>query len=157
MSGFIATSGIAPASEPYPITNDGWFPDLDGAHLRAALRLDSSITDARLETAAVNALIEVNRELRDYKAARQAEGHAALADVPAESVQGESELLHLYRRAVYCSAGAELAERYRSYDSTDKGHANADELTPSIDEYRRDARWAISRLLGRGHTTVELI
>jgi hypothetical protein len=154
MSAFIATGG---STAPYPITNDGWFPDLDGTHMRDSLRLDGSITDARLEVAAVNAVIEVNRELADYQAQRQAEGHAALANVPAQQIQGESQLLHLYRRAIYCSAGAELAERYRDYSATGDGAERAEALTPTPDEYRRDARWAIRSILGRVHTTVELI
>jgi hypothetical protein len=65
--------------------------------------------------------------------------------------------VHRYRRAVYSTAGAELAERYRGFDATGSGNANADQLTPTIDEYRRDARWAISDILGLGRTTVELI
>ncbi|WP_349616215.1 head completion/stabilization protein [Azotobacter salinestris] len=154
MSGFIANGGSA---EPFVLDNDGWFPDIDAAHLRAAVRLDGSITNARLEVAAVNAMLAVNRELAAYKAAEQANGHATLAAVPAASIAGESELVHLYRRAVYCTAGAELAERYRSFDATAAGNQRADDLTPSIDEYRRDARWAIRDLLGLVHTTVELI
>jgi len=154
MSAFIAAGG---STAPYPITNDGWFPDLDGEHMRAALRLDGSITDARLEVAAVNALIQVNAELADYQAQREAEGHAALANVPAKQIQGESQLLHLYRRAIYCSAGAELAERMRDYSATGDGAERAEALTPTADEYRRDARWAMRSILGRVHTTVELI
>ncbi|MCQ4319732.1 head completion/stabilization protein [Stutzerimonas stutzeri] len=154
MSAFIAAGG---STAPHPITNDGWFPDLDGQHLRESLRLDGSITDARLEVAAVNAVIAVNRELADYQAQRQAEGHAALATVPAQQIQGESQLLHLYRRAIYCSAGAELAERYRDYSATGDGAERAEALTPTADEYRRDVRWAIRSILGRVHTTVELI
>ncbi len=154
MSAFTGTGGNATS---YPIINDDWFPDLDGEHMRAALRLDGSITDARLEVAAVNALIQVNAELADYQAQREAEGHAALANVPAKQIQGESQLLHLYRRAIYCSAGAELAERYRDYSATGDGAERAEALTPTADEYRRDARWAIRSILGRVHTTVELI
>ncbi len=154
MSAFIASGG---SQAPHPITNDGWFPDLDGQHMRESLRLDGSITDARLEVAAVNAVIEVNRELASYQAQREAEGHAALADVPAKQIQGESQLLHLYRRAIYCSAGAELAERYRDYSATGDGAERAEALTPTADEYRRDARWALRSILGRVHTTVELI
>lgn len=154
MSAFTGTGG---SHEPHPITNDGWFPDLDGQHMRESLRLDGSITDARLEVAAVNAVIEVNRELATYKAQRIAEGAADLASVPADSIQGQSQLLHLYRRAIYCSAGAELAERYRDYSATGDGAERAEALTPTADEYRRDARWAIRSMLGRVHTTVELI
>ncbi|WP_374365944.1 head completion/stabilization protein [Stutzerimonas sp.] len=154
MSAFIAAGG---GTAPYPITNDGWFPDLDGQHLRESLRLDGSITDARLETAAVNAVIEINRELKSWKAQQLAAGNASLADVPADEIQGESQLLHLYRRAIYCSAGAELAERMRDYSATGDGAERADALTPTADEYRRDARWAIRNILGIAHTTVELI
>ncbi|WP_313128948.1 head completion/stabilization protein [Stutzerimonas nitrititolerans] len=154
MSAFIAAGG---SHKPHPITNDGWFPELDGQHLRESLRLDGSITDVRLETAAVNAVIEVNRELKRFKFTQLAAGHEHLADVPADQIQGESELLHLYRRAIYCSAGAELAERYRDYSATGDGAERAEALTPTADEYRRDARWAIRSILGRVHTTVELI
>lgn len=156
MSAFIATNATATA-DAFPITNDGWFPDLDGAHLRAGLRLDGSVTDARLEVAAVNALIEVNRELSLYRRAREEEGHASLADVPASKLQGESYLVHLYRRAIACSVGAELAERMRDYSATGDGAERAEALTPTADEYRRDARWAIRSILGIAHTTVELI
>jgi hypothetical protein len=154
MSGFIATGSTA---ETYVFTNDGFWPDIDGATLRGAIRLDGSISDARLEVAAVNALIQVNQELRGLKASHQADGHVALADVPADRINDESCLVLLYRRAIYCTAAAELSERYRSYDSTAEGNRNAEELTSSIDEYRRDARFAIRDLLGVGHCTVELI
>jgi hypothetical protein len=154
MSGFIATGNTA---EAYVITNDGFWPDIDGATLRAAIRLDGSISDPRLEVATVSALIQVNQELRGLKASHQASGHAVLADVPADRINDESCLVLIYRRAIYCTAAAELSERYRSFDSTADGNRNADELTPSIDEYRRDARFSIRDLLGVGHSTVELI
>jgi len=157
MSAFIATGTVPAVAEPHPISNDGWWPDLDGEAVRAALRLDSSISAIRLEVALVNAILSVNRELDTYQVAQLALGYASLAEVPGPQIQNQSRPVHLYLRAVYCTAGAELAERFRSYDSTNSGNANADELTPSIDEYRRDARWAMSDLLGRRRTTVELI
>ncbi|MHC3749320.1 head completion/stabilization protein [Stutzerimonas stutzeri] len=156
MSAFIATNASATA-DPFPIINDGWFPDLDGAKLRAALRLDGSVTDARLEVATVNALIEVNSELDLYRRARQEEGHANLTAVPASQLQGESYLVHLYRRAIACSVGAELAERMRDYSATGDGADRTDAQLPTADEYRRDARWAIRSILGISHTTVELL
>lgn len=157
MSGFIANGTTAPAAAPYPITNDGWWPDLDGEAVRAALRLDASISDTRLEVALVNAILSVNDELSAYKDAQLANGHANLAAVPGPLIQDIKRPVHHYRRAVYCTAGAELAERYRTYDSTNAGDKNAEELTPSIDEYRRDARWAIRDLLGASRATVELL
>ena len=153
MSGFIATG----TAEQFTLTNDGFWPDLDADHLRASLRMDGTVSNARLEVAAVNAILSVNRELKQLKAQHQADGYATLADVPGAQLQGVSGWVHLYRRAVYCTAGAELAERYRTFDATAAGNARADELTPSIDEYRRDARYAIRDLLGITHSTVELI
>ena len=46
---------------------------------------------------------------------------------------------------------------YRSYDSTNSGNNNAEELTPTIDDYRRDLRWAVRDFLGINRSTVELI
>lgn len=155
MSGFIANGTTSSAS--FPITNDGFWPDLDGMNVRSSLRIDSSVSDPRLEVAVVNALIQVNNELASIKSGHVANGFNDIAAVPADLVNGVSKFVHLYRRSIYCTVGAEIAERYRSYDSTAEGNRNADELTPSVDEYRRDARFAIRDLLGVGHCTVELI
>ncbi|WP_369011934.1 head completion/stabilization protein [Escherichia marmotae] len=52
---------------------------------------------------------------------------------------------------------AKVNEQYRSYDTSTSGNKNAKELTPTIDESRRNKQWAIKQLLGQSHTTVELI
>lgn len=154
MSGFIAGGDTTSA---HPITNADFWPDLDGQHLRAAMRIDSSVTDDRLDQATVNAMIEANRELAAHRTARKAEGHAALAEVPAEQINDESELLHLYRRIVYCRALAELIERYRSYDTTNSGEQKVTEEQTSPDQLRRDARFALRNILGVSQHTVELL
>ncbi|MCO1344221.1 head completion/stabilization protein [Burkholderia multivorans] len=67
------------------------------------------------------------------------------------------------QQTCYQSAGtrhlakATLIERYRDYDTTGDGARRADELEPQSDELRRDARWAISDIVGRPRVTVELI
>ena len=154
MSGFIASGDTSAA---HPISADPFWPTIDGQHLRAAMRIDSSVTDARLEVAAVNAIIEAHRELAAYRAAREAEGHATLADVPGEQIMGSSQWLHLYRRVIYCGALAELIERYNSYDATNSGEQKITEEITSPDQLRRDARHALRTLLGISHTTVELL
>lgn len=153
MSGFVAGG---PTAGGHINTHPFW-PSIDLEDLRKTLRIDSSVSQPRLETAAINAAININRELAAWRCTRQVEGHATLADVPSEQVNNVSILAHLYRRAIRAATGAEITERYRSYDSTNSGHQNVDELTPSIDEYRRDQRWAIRDLLGCNRTTVELI
>lgn len=151
MSAFVATG----STEPFELSNDGWFPAIDANRARDTLRLDGSITDTRLEAALVNAMLSVNLDLAEFKA-DQAQ-YPQLADVPASQINNTSRLIALYTRAVICTAGAELVERYRSYDTSTDGDRNADALTPSVDELRRDARWAIRDLMGRVRSTVELI
>ncbi len=158
MSGFIAgglvPSNSAPSSH---INSDPFWPSIDLDSLRETLRIDSSVTPARLETAVVAAIISVNRDLAKWRATNLAAGFTTLADVPGTEVLGKSERLHLYVRAVECAAGAEVCERYRGYDSTASGSKNADEDMPTIDDYRRDQRWAIRDFLGKSRTTVELL
>ena len=154
MSGFVATGSVGPSISS-ALTNDGFFPDFNLESVRAALRLDGSITDARLMPACVSAVIETNADLAPLKEKYQEFDQLELA--PSDRINDESILIHLYRRAVYCNVGAELAERYRSYDATAAGNQRADDLTPSIDEYRRDARFAIRDLLKMVRVTVELI
>ena len=153
MSGFIA-SGSTPSGH---INTDTFWPSIDLDALRSTLRVDASVTPARLETACISAAINLNRELKDWRVIQQAAGYSELAQVPAEQVQDVSALVHLYRRAIEAGTGAEVCERYRFYDSTNSGNKNAEELTPSIDDYRRDLRWAVRDFLGTNRTTVELI
>lgn len=153
MSGFV---GNAPA-QPFNLTNDGFWPDIDAAHLRERQRIGSNVTNTRLEEATVAAMISVNRELRTLKLRYMAEGADTLAAVPADQIQGESTLTHTYRRAIYSTASAEVAERYRTYSATEAGAAKGEEEEQTADDYRRDARFAIRDLLGISRTTVELL
>lgn len=153
MSGFIATA----PSTASGLANDGWWPDVSVQAVRDELRLDGTVTEARLEAALLAAVMTVNDELAAWRAAREAEGHATLADVPAQQIGGMSRLVRLYLRATACCAAADIAEQYRSFDATSAGNQRADALTPSIDELRRNQRWAIRDLLGAGRVTVDLI
>lgn len=153
MSGFVAPADATDAT----ITNDGWWPDIDPAKARDILRLDGTVTDPRLADALINAVGSVNAELAEWKVTQVALGIETLADVEAPQVGGDSLYVALYQRAVRCTAGAELVERFRTFDLTDSGQKKAEEQTPTIDELRRDARWAIRDILGQARSTVELI
>lgn len=155
MSAFVAGGGIP--TDAYPITNAEFWPDIDGQDLRAAMRINASVTDARLEVAVVGAMLSTNAELGGYREARRAEGYESLAQVPSEKIQNTSQLLHLYRRVVYCRALAELVERYTSFDATNSGDQKVTEEETSADQLRRDARWAVRDILGVSRTTVETL
>ena len=153
MSGFVGQA----ATEPFILSNDGFFPEVDAASLRAGIRLSGDVSDARLEGSIISAMITTNRELKVRKAMWQAAGHSTLAAVDDMAIGGKNALEVTYTRAVQALVGAEHAERYRGYDATNSGASQDDEILPTADDYRRDHRHALRDLLGTGHATIALI
>lgn len=151
---FISTT---PAPVETPVTNDGFFPGIDPVKLRAVARLDGTVTADRLRSSILSAVMSTNRELAAYKAAQQLLGHATLASVPADQIDGASVQLSHYLIAVYSTVQAGLTESYRDADTTGAGDKAADKLELRTGDLRRAARWAVSDLLGIRRTTVELI
>ncbi|SEA27663.1 head completion/stabilization protein [Marinobacterium iners] len=152
--GFVANS---PSIEEPDIANSAFWPHVSLTDCRAVMRIGSEITPERLREALINGIIDTNADLAAWRFTQEQAGHADLAAVPAEEIDGDSINLTLYRRAVYNFAKAELTERYRDYDSTLQGGDRADNLDPTIDQYRRQAILAIRQISGRQRTTVDLI
>ncbi|WP_278938976.1 head completion/stabilization protein [Pseudomonas helleri] len=153
MSAFVASGPV----DSGHINTDPFWPSIDLDHLRATLRIDASVTPARLETAVIAAVVNLNRELGEWRITQLAAGYSTLDEVPGDRIKDVSVQAHLYRRAIEAGTGAEVCERYRDYSATNTGANKAEELNPNIDDYRRDLRWAIRDFLGRSRTTVELI
>ena len=154
---FLPTPGTPGTDIEPPVTNDAWYPDIDLSALRGACRLDGTVTADRLRHATVNAVVNVNAQLKAWAVAQALAGYIRLADVPAPLIDGQPSTVHHYLRAVYAAVQCELIERYRDYDTTAKGDKRADAMDPRVDEARRDLRWAIADLQGLRRTTVELI
>ena len=155
-----SAGGAVTLPEAGHVENDGFYPDIVLQDMRDSMRLDGTVTSARLTQAIVAAVLHVNAELRDWKLLQIAAGFASLAAVPAERVNRESVLIAHYRRAVYCWAKADLIEKYRDFDSTGSSLSNMkamEALDNAPSEQRRNAHWAISDIIGRSHMTVELI
>ncbi|MET0322545.1 MAG: head completion/stabilization protein [Duganella sp.] len=156
---FMANAPTSTPSTPTTdqiVTNDGFFPHISLDHVRETMRLDGTVTAARLRDAVVAAVVYVNRELLQWKLARQAMGVVNLENVP-PLIDGVSVQLVHYRAAVYRHTKADLTERYRDVDTTKSGDDHADELETTIDNDRRAMRWAISDFLGASRSTIELI
>lgn len=151
---FLPTPGTATEA---PIANDDWYPTIDLAALRAACRVDGTVTTDRLRHAAVNAVVHVNAQLAAWACKQALAGYISLEDLPGPEIDGKTAPVHQYLRAVYSAVQCELIERYRDYDTTAKGDKRADAMDPRADEARRDLRWALSDLQGLRRTTVELI
>lgn len=151
-----------PPTDPAPLgTIDAgpWWPTIDLAALRDEVRLDGTTTPARLQAAATEAVAAVIDQLAEWANLQQAVGWSSLADVPALQVAGESVRVQRWRRAVYCTAKANLIERYSDYDTTGRARKDDQEETRAhqAEQHRRDATWAVRDILGTTRMTVELI
>ena len=153
----------APASPGNTVVSAGaWWPEIDCNAMRDALRIGEIVTHERLAAEIQTALIGTIAELRDWKAARVAEGHTSLAIAasalqPGEEVDGIPHLEHLFVRAVRCSAAAALVELHRDVAATEQGQNRSEAVLPTAADYRRMATWAVRDMLGTTRTAVELI
>ena len=159
---FIATARPPLTTDEPAVENAPWFPAMVPADVRAACRLDGTVTADRMRPALLAAMLSVNDELEHYRLEQQSRwGYDSLADVPAPMVGGESAQVLRYRRAVHACLQADLAEAFRNLDTLPSGTGKEgrvlEGLAVHVDEHRRNQRWAISDLLGLRRSTVELI
>ncbi|WP_295548592.1 head completion/stabilization protein [uncultured Pseudacidovorax sp.] len=151
-----------PPSDPAPlgtVSAGAWWPEIDLAALRDAMRLDGTITAERLRPAVQDALASTIEQLLAWSLVHITAGRPSFADVPALVIDGESVNVQRFRRAVYCTAKANLIERYSDYDTTGRARKDTQEETRDgqAEEHRRDATWAIRDILGVPRLTVDLI
>lgn len=158
---FLATANPpAHGTEP-AVANDGFFPAVDCEALRTDIRLDGTVTAARLKLAVVDAMLAVNGELQQWRVTQEQAGHAALANVPSASLAGESAKVHQYRKAIYAHVGASLAEAYRDMDTLPQGAGKEARvmsgLETRVDGFHQQLRWAIADLQGKSRVIAELL
>ena len=134
------------------IRNSDFFPDIRLSELRNTMRADGTISESRLKAATIEAMATVNQQLKPLT-----EKAASLDEIESDTLNGEPLTVHRYKRAVFCLAMANLYERYRSFDSTKEGADKAAEYEGSVDDLRRDARFAIRDLLNINRWNAELI
>lgn len=162
MSAFIVTANPPTAEQEPDVTNDGFFPDMQPAQVRAACRLDGTVTTARLLPALQDAMLTINAELQSWADEQRTRwGYTRMQDVPAPQVGGISAKVLQYQRAVHHCLQADLLEMYRNISTTPNGSGKearvTEDLVIQLGELRRKQRWAISDLLGTARCTVELI
>jgi len=165
LNGFIA-SPPSPASPDGAIIAAGAFwPAIDINRFRDAMRIgNQDIPHARVVEALLGAAIIAADNLADWRAAREAEGHATLVAVPAEAIahgsdqtESESRLVILWRRAVHAFAAADLIETHRDVSATGTGVNQSERPAMTPDDHRRNGVHAIRAILGQRRTAVELI
>lgn len=158
---FIATANPPAASTEPAVTNDGFFPAIDCEQLRKDIRLDGTVTPARLQLAVMDAMWAVNAELREWRAAHVQAGRGTLGEVPAESIGGESVKVRQYRQAIYAHVQAQLAEAYRDMDTTPQGAGKEARVLSALeirtDGFNQRLRWAIADLKDTSRVIAELM
>ena len=91
MSAFVASGPV----DSGHINTDPFWPSIDLDHLRATLRIDASVTPARLETAVIAAVVNLNRELGEWRTTQLAAGYSTLDEVPGDRIKDVSVQAHL--------------------------------------------------------------
>lgn len=147
---FVANGNFTPSQ--IIVKSNPFYPAISIDDLRKQFRIDGSVTNERLRQSVIEEIIDVNRLLNHL-----AEKFEKLSDLSKGQIDGLPETDYLYFSAVFNGVAAKVNEKYRGYDSSNAGNKNADDLVPTIDEYRRNKHWAIQQLLGQNHTVVELI
>ena len=151
---FIANGNlpVIPLAELEIVPSSGFFPVISLGHVRDFIRVDDSVTDARLSQLVMEETLDVMRLLEPLTTKAE-----TLLELSTRTVYGKPEMLIWYFSAVANGVGAKVCEKYRNYDSTNKGSDKALELSATIDEYRRNKMWALAQMQGRNQTVVELI
>ena len=158
---FLATANPPARGAEPEVANDGFFPAVDCEALRTDIRLDGTVTAARLKLAVVDAMMAINGELQQWRIAQEQAGHATLADVPAAAIAGDSVKVHQYRKAIYAHVGAALAEAYRDLDTLPQGAGKESRvmgaLETRVDAFHQQLRWAIADMQDKSRVIAELL
>lgn len=148
--GFVANGNNTPSQ--INIKSDPFYPEIALDHIREIVRIDGAVTNARLQQAIIEEIIDIHRLLKVLK-----DKATVLSDLSTIEIDDQPETDYLYRSAVANGVAAKINENYRNYDSSNSGAKKAEEAEYTVDDYRRNKQWAILQLLGENHSVVELI
>lgn len=150
-----APAAPAPADE---VRLSAFWPAVNITAVREAARLDTNITPGRLRDAVRLAMLDVAGELAAWRAEQEALGFTRLEDVPARlQVDGVSDYLMRFNRAIYSVVAADLAERQIGSALAAAGAERAEQLREDVDVHMRNVRYAVRDFLGRPRARVALV
>ncbi len=147
-------SAVNPVSDDV-VTTPPFMPNLSVRDFSEAMKLDGTVTPARMAYALKDAALSVCRELKSWVSfVIDSDGFLTLAEY---DVAYRTDKSFSFKKAVYNTAKAQLTEHYRDYDTGRDASARSKELTPTIDSCYRNARNAIADITDEPHSTIELI
>jgi len=137
------------------LAGDGWYPDISVGEFQLTYRLPAEYAESLVEDHLGLARLWAVRQLREWRAAQEAAGHASLDAVPVEGLPGEA--VRLFKRAVFCQAKALLLGQFATVERREAAKNDAKEAPEVADRFFAWAHEAIADLLGRGRIDVELV
>ncbi|MBB6158509.1 hypothetical protein HDC30_005767 [Pseudomonas sp. JAI115] len=155
-------SGNPTALIEHPITNDGFWPDLELSEFQKGYRLPAEYLVEMLVEGLVMAMGEINLDL----ARRQQQFHAAGISVlacadPQLLIQHKFPdrlfLVTCYKRAVYCRAKAFLLSQFATVNRRDSAQNLAKEAPETASAFLTFSQQAVRLIQGRSRITSELI
>ena len=147
-------SAVNPIVDNTVIT-PAFMPDISVKDFADAMKLDGTVTPARMKYALTDSATTVCRELKAWVAS-VINDHGVLT-LDEYDLANDTDKCFSFKKAVYNLAKAQLTEHYRDYDTGNDAAARSKELTPQIDTCYRNARTAISDIKNEPHSTIELI
>ncbi|WP_373330281.1 head completion/stabilization protein [Cronobacter turicensis] len=138
-----------------PLTNNGFWPDLNLKDFQAQRALPPDIKADTIAQALIAAVMEVNAELVSVEAMHRAQGHASAADVPGVMMAGINGLCAQYTKAVFARAKADLLGEFATIGrrETHPGQ-ESDETRAGL---LAEASVAIRRMKGLKRATVKKV
>lgn len=97
-----------------PLTNNGFWPDLNLKDFQEQRALPPDMAAKTLAGALLSAVVEVNADLVSVEAKHRAAGHASAASVPGVMMDGMNGLCAQYTKAVFARAKADLMGEFAS-------------------------------------------
>lgn len=153
MSTFIPTPAT---QDDVIVANRTFYPDISLNALRASVRIDQFIDNAQLQHIVEQALIIINDQLQLWMDEKILAGVVSLGSIPANGYS-VSRSMRLYLQAVYQQCKYDLIQQYRDYDSSHKGHNNADNMQGRLEHCLVQIDEAVTALKGNKLTRVVLI
>lgn len=138
-----------------PVTNDGFWPDLNVKDFQDSRSIPADISPATVSDALVSAMAQVNNSLVIQRQRYIDNGFNRAADVIGPAYQGTNHIVAQYRKAVFARAKADLMGEWKSVVRV-KDDAQA-AGTETQDALLAEANFAMRSLKGLSRVGVSIV
>jgi len=141
----------------HPITNDGFWPDLDVAEFQRGYRMPAEYLVELLVDGITTAMHEVNTDLAKRKSGWQRVGINNVAKADSTVLPEPHFFVASYKRAVYCRAKSYLLTQFATVVRREAAENLAKESADTTDTFLSFSQQAVRLIQGRSRITAELV